>query len=58
MANDHSRDKNRESQIETDWLNRIPEQENSLSEVYNLLIELSQQKQLSHLTTDNSRNTK
>ena len=58
MADNHSTDKNRESQIEAGWLNQISHQVNWLGEVYNLLIELSQQKQFPHLKTENSRGTK
>lgn len=45
--------KNRDFKTETDWLNRISQQENPLREVYDLLIELSQQdKPLQTQTTD------
>ena len=52
MNNDQARHK-KDFTTDIDWLNRISQQENPLREVYDLLIEFSQQdKPFQSLTTD------
>ncbi len=54
MAHNHSKCKKDQPELETNWLNNVPQQENTIREVYDLLFELSQQKQHFQVKIDNT----